>query len=215
MIKELQDVSEKYKNKPSRDRSTNKVNVWFRSHFTVHKALTSYAALCPDPCFQNGVCKIQQGQWRTLTNAETEACEPLLKGNVGSIDSEIDQDTTPASPDLDMRLKRICEKTPNHLDSPYIDCNFIFGSAAQVEQMWSQAKYILSQQRSRMTPLLFETILYLKINDRFWDMNTVKEAINMAAAEDASERLRKREQEELEQEELRGDVNDVSDDWYQ
>ena len=63
-----------------------------------------------------------------------------------------------------------------------------------------------------MTPLLFETILYLKINDRFWDMNTVKEAINMAAAEDASERLRKREQEELEQEELRGDVNDVSDD---
>ena len=34
----------------------------------------------------------------------------------------------------------------------------------------------------------------------------------MAAAEDASERLRKREQEDLEQEELRGDVNDVSDD---
>ena len=140
---------------------------------------------------------------------------PLLKGNVVSIDSEIDQEATPASPDLDTRLKRICEKTAqaaNHLDSPYIDCNFIFGSAAQVEQMWSQAKYILSQQRSRMTPLLFETILYLKINDRFWDMNTVKEAINMAAAEDASERLRKREQEELEQEELRGDVNDVSDD---
>ena len=154
-------------------------------------------------------------QWRTLTNVETEACEPLLKGNVVSIDSEIDQEATPASPDLDTRLKRICEKTaqaPNHLDSPYIDCNFIFGSAAQVEQMWSQAKYILSQQRSRMTPLLFETILYLKINDRFWDMDTVKEAIYMAAAEDASERLRKREQEDLEQEELRGDVNDESDD---
>ena len=61
----------------------------------------------------------------------------------------------------------------------------------------NQAKHILSQQRSRMTPLLFETILFLKINDWFWDMETVAEAISMAAAEDASERLRKKEQEEL------------------
>ena len=43
-------------------------------------------------------------------------------------------------------------------------------------------------------------------------METVAEAISMAAAEDASERLRKKEQEELEQEELRGDANDESDD---
>ena len=92
MINELQDVSEKYKNKLSRDHATSKVNVWFRSHFTVHKALTSYAALCPDHCSQNGVCRIQQEQWLTLTNAETEPCEPLLKGNIGSIDSEIYQE---------------------------------------------------------------------------------------------------------------------------
>ena len=62
---------------------------------------------------------------------------------------------------------------------------FLFAPNAQVEQMWSQAKYILSQQRSRMSPRLFETILYLKINDRFWDNNTVQEAISMAAAQDA------------------------------
>ena len=41
---------------------------------------------------------------------------------------------------------------------------------------------------------------------------TVKEAISMAAAEDASERLRKREQEELEQEVLCDDANGESDD---
>ena len=79
---------------------------------------------------------------------------------------------------------------------------FLFAPNAQVEQMWSQAKYILSQQRSRMSPRLFETILYLKINDRFWDNNTVQEAISMAAAQDASDRRRKREPEELEQEDL-------------
>ena len=77
---------------------------------------------------------------------------------------------------------------------------FLFAPNAQVEQMWSQAKYILSQQRSRTSPLLIETILYLKINDRFWDKKTVIKGIGMADAEDASDRLRKREQEELEQE---------------
>ena len=42
---------------------------------------------------------------------------------------------------------------------------------------------------------------------------TFKEAISMAAAdEDASDRLRKRGQEELEQEELRGVAGDESDD---
>ena len=133
------------------------------------------------------------------------ACESLLKENVGSSDSESTQESTPGSPDLETRLQRICEKNAQAAiqpDSPYIDCNFIFGSAAQVEQMWSQAKYILSQQRSRMSPRLFETILYLKINDRFWDNNTVQEAISMAAAQDASDRRRKREPEELEQEDL-------------
>ena len=123
MINELQDVSEKYKNKLSRDHATSKVNVWFRSHFTVHKALTSYAALCPDHCSQNGVCRIQQEQWLTLTNAETEACEPLLKGNIGSIDSEIYQDATPASPDLDTRLKlRLQMLWPSKMESPAVNC---------------------------------------------------------------------------------------------
>lgn len=171
----------------------------------MRKALTSYATLCPDPCFQSGVCKIQRGQWRLLTDDEVEACESLLKGNVSRSDSESTQEAIPGSPDLETRLQRISEniaQAANEPDSPYIDCNFIFGSAAQVEQMWSQAKYILSQQRSRMSPILFETILYLKINDRFWDKKTVHEAISMAAAEGASDRRRRREQEELEQENL-------------
>ena len=60
MIKELQDDSEKYKNKPRRDPVTSKVNIWHRSKFNVCKALTSYATLCPNPCFQSGSAKFSK-----------------------------------------------------------------------------------------------------------------------------------------------------------
>ncbi len=42
------------------------------------------------------------------------------------------------------------EETPN-----YIDCKFILGSVAEVERVFSAAKYVLSENRRSMTPQLF------------------------------------------------------------
>ena len=34
----------------------------------------------------------------------------------------------------------------------YVDCSFILGSFAEVERVWSIAKFVLSDHRKRMTP---------------------------------------------------------------
>ncbi len=49
------------------------------------------------------------------------------------------------------------------------DRNFILGSVAEVERVFSFAKYVLSDSRRCMTPpTFFEALMFLKINSRFW-----------------------------------------------
>jgi hypothetical protein len=43
----------------------------------------------------------------------------------------------------------------------YINCDFILGSAAEIERVWSQGELILRRARMGITPMLFETLLFL------------------------------------------------------
>jgi hypothetical protein len=65
------------------------------------------------------------------------------------------------------------------------------GSAAEIERVWSQGELILRKARRGMTPLLFETLLFLKFNKRFWDLALVSKAVKMIKAERANARLEK------------------------
>ena len=60
--------------------------------------------------------------------------------------------------------------------SKYINCNFIFGSSAEVERLWSIAKNILEDNSKSMEPYMFEVYIYLKLNRRFWGMEEVIES---------------------------------------
>ena len=60
--------------------------------------------------------------------------------------------------------------------SPYKNVDFICGSAAEVERLWSICKYILSNVRSRLTPNLFEALIFLKLNRDYWDASSVQVA---------------------------------------
>ncbi len=57
-----------------------------------------------------------------------------------------------------------------------------------MERVFSFAKYVLSDNRRCMTPQLFEALMFLKINSRFWDAALVEEAIGEARKERASAR---------------------------
>ena len=166
----------------SKHSNTNS-HVLFGCKMKIQKA-AAVSPLAPDHIFESGVCKIQASKFEDLTPEEEEACKCLLKDSSGIIETITDDSPMKMSD----RIKRLKEDTGAALSvNPYHDCSFIFCSSAEVERLWSKALYIYSQERRRMTPLLFEAILYLKENRRFWDEATVVEAMeNMKTrAEDA------------------------------
>ena len=74
-----------------------------------------------------------------------------------------------------------------------MNCDFILGSAAEVERLWSIATNVLTDERKNTSPLMLEALLFLRVNERLWDASTVKQAINMAL----NDRIEKKLQEEL------------------
>jgi len=56
--------------------------------------------------------------------------------------------------------------------SQYINLDFILGSTALIERLFSTAGHISSDDRQRLTPYLLEPILFLKVNRSYWDLNT-------------------------------------------
>lgn len=47
---------------------------------------------------------------------------------------------------------------------------------------------MLTNQRNRLTPYLFEAIMFLKVNRRFWDQQLVSEAYKMQRTERSNQR---------------------------
>ena len=59
---------------------------------------------------------------------------------------------------LKNKLKRKMNNTKD--EDLYIDCRFIFGTAARAERLFSQCKYIKTDTRNRLTSQLFEAITF-------------------------------------------------------
>ena len=58
--------------------------------------------------------------------------------------------------------------------------------------MWSIAKHILTESRAAKAPILFEAILFLRINRELWTEFTVIDAWNAVWAELKDERLKQK-----------------------
>ena len=59
---------------------------------------------------------------------------------------------------LKNNLKRKINNTKD--EELYIDCRFIFESVARAERLFSHCKYIKTETRNRLTPHLFEAIIF-------------------------------------------------------
>ena len=55
----------------------------------------------------------------------------------------------------------------------YMNTRFILGSSAEAELVFSVDINILFHSRRAMTTQLFETLMFLKFNERFWDTQLV------------------------------------------
>jgi hypothetical protein len=139
-----------------------------------------------------------------------------LKVNVHPLEAEADAededgDMGSHSPmNMHELVKKQQQESASGVDrqDPYVNCNFIVGSTAAVERLWSVAKTILTCQQSSMTPMMFETILFLRTNRRFWDRTLILKAIQKAK----SDRVTRCLAEEEEQEEMTEELVDYDDD---
>ncbi len=59
------------------------------------------------------------------------------------------------------------------------------GSAAEAEHVWSMAGHILTDHCSKMLPLIFELVMYLKYNSCLWGIADVVEANKRRKSESA------------------------------
>ncbi len=86
-----------------------------------------------------------------------------------------------------------------HGTESYINCDFILRSVAEIERLFSMAKYVMAENIRSLTPHLFEAIMFLKFNERFWDAQLASEAVNGAHLARVEARIKVHE---LEQESL-------------
>ena len=91
------------------------------------------------------------------------------------------------------------------------DCfDHVIGSAAEVECLWSIARYILISTRSTLSPIIFEAILFLRANGTLWDVRTVQRALLAVRDDLKSERLKKKLAESADAEDVDGEESVIA-----
>ena len=151
---------------------------WFGHKFD-GTYITPDSSKLPDPSFVSGVVKIQENNQGLMSPEEKEACKDLL------LEEDEQNSSQSSQPSLAQRMiermkKRKAGVMENNLGSPFKNCDFICGSAAEVERLWSIAKHVLTNTRSRLTPVMFETLIFSKVNEDYWDLATVQSAHTLA-----------------------------------
>ena len=61
----------------------------------------------------------------------------------------------------------------------YKDGRFVSATSSSVERLFSVSRWILTRLRSRMSPILFESLLFFKLNRSLWDLKLVSAAIKL------------------------------------
>jgi hypothetical protein len=151
------------------------------------KYISDDANIIENADFERGVVKIQRGEACGLTDLERVAVSSLLRDAPAGADAadsgaeQLDPDpallSSPTSLAKAMDRKRKRDQARSGGDT-YINCEYITGSVAEVERLWSLAHNILTYERMSTKPMNVEGLLFLKVNKRFWDEATVQEALN-------------------------------------
>jgi len=135
------------------------------------KYIGTSAQIMTDPVFESGVIKIQRNEYQSITINKNRACKKLRIQNAIY--------TAPENPTFQTMAEKVAAKKKRKLEATtkYMNCSFILGSVAEVERLWSIAKNILRDNRKSMTPIVFESLLFLKVNSKYWNQALVSEAM--------------------------------------
>ncbi|POM63727.1 Hypothetical protein PHPALM_20836 [Phytophthora palmivora] len=101
------------------------------------------ADIVHSPDFESGAVKVLGGQSKRLSRAERTALQPFLKA------------------------EKAAEEATGEAEPTKI------GFADRILKSASVARMVLRYERNRLTPLSLEMILFLKMNESYWDVTTV------------------------------------------
>jgi hypothetical protein len=124
------------------------------------------------------VIKVQQGHEENLSDDEAKVIAPW-KLDPESGDNTLDNPISEFEMSKQAREKSNKRKSavvsPKSAYDPAIkEC--VWGSAAEAERVSSMAGHVLTDHCSRMSPLIFELIMYLNYNSCLWGIADVVEA---------------------------------------
>ena len=157
-------------------------NRLFQCNFTPKRIQTN-GSLTPNPHFESGVVKLQRNKASELTDAERGAVESLkidiiAIDNEGGEEEKDNDDGDSIAAELDkVEEEERAASAGEQQNASYVNCNFIYGSCAEVERLWSMAKHILTEdRRGMMDAVMFEIFIFLKVNRRLWELGDVVDA---------------------------------------
>ena len=139
--------------------------------------------LVTSPHFEKGVVKILSGQSEALTALEQLECSCLLKTEwphlypPGDDTVNIEMANSPGKFKKMMQSGKKRMSRDTKLDSNYIDCTFLSPTTVIVETLFSRCSRVLTSDRRRMEPRLFEAIICLRENIDWWDIDLVQSMI--------------------------------------
>ncbi len=74
-------------------------------------------------------------------------------------------------------------------EKPYQSLNFVLGTTADAEWLFSKAQALLKGNDRRVTLITFEIILFLRENHTFWNLESVIQAMNAVRSEKVQQRM--------------------------
>jgi hypothetical protein len=150
----------------------------------------------PSKAFVNATIKMQKRVEHTLLTSERSAISKWLKKaptNDNRRTMSLADRLKNPEPRGEKRTAEQLHGQDNHDADNCLD--HVIGSAAEVERLWSEARYIMTTSRSRMAPIFFEAVLFLRCNRYLWDEKTVQEALLAVKDDQKMDRLEKKLQE--------------------
>lgn len=177
--------------------------------------LGSEGRLVTDKNFEMGVMRLSNGV--PLTNDQLNAVANLLKvdrsRDTASLQSfhhgQSDAGDTGSSDDEEVSYAvRVAKRLKVGMHDErqrdkYMNLDVIPGTSVNCERLFSLAKYILTDTRKSTQPIVFEALLFLKVNRHIWDAHSVGKAMGRSVQMDENDGL-----------ETVGNVNHVDDDAY-
>lgn len=137
------------------------------------KYLSSDASIVHNQLFEAAVVKILGGHESQMSQRERKAasslsCEPTSESTTS------ENETLSYFERIEAKRRRLSSSV-----TKYLDCRFIPATSCSAERLFSAARWILTCKRKRMSPILFEALLFLKLNRNMWDIKSVASAMKL------------------------------------